>query len=512
MRQESGPKDLVLATRETARARGSDPGGVAERLANFSRALRPIVGYLLLPNLVFAALARFNYAVRPLVNLDYIGLGLLAPFVGRATTVAMYAILLLLDLVATFAPAYHMHFAEALRSVGNLVHLNAQFAFPFTFLIIAVAVAFAVLATAASGAAREGVLIQRWVLVSLALVFAVADLVGGTNRYSFSRTAVVPINVATSAVARTVLAVKHTFLERRGTDRGGQKVRSATSPLLDSLLPGSVAPGDSTSPNVAVIIVESLGLFVSDSANAVLRSPFLGPQIRHRYTVNVGDVPFEGSTTSAEFRELCGMRMDFQEATPPALEACLPSYFASHGFHTVAIHGFTRMFFDRQRWYPMLGFQELIFAEDSALQETRKCGMVFRGVCDTDAGRLVADRLRAHGSHTKQFIYWLTLNSHLPVDEESAEGSTLDCATLSEGFRHNDVCILMRLLYLIDSTVARIAADPALPPTRFFIVGDHTPPFIVRSKRDLFVTGRVPFVELSPRVSKIISPRFSKIR
>lgn len=99
----------------------------------------------------------------------------------------------------------------------------------------------------------------------------------------------------------------------------------------------------------------------------------------------------------------------------------------------------------------------------------------------------------------RRFIYWLTLSSHLPIDRAGAEGSTLDCSQVGVGRRFRDACALMQMHRLVAEEVAAIAVDPALPPTRFVLVGDHPPPFVSRDTRAEFAVDEVPFIELIPK-------------
>ena len=55
------------------------------------------------------------------------------------------------------------------------------------------------------------------------------------------------------------------------------------------------------------------------------------------------------------------------------------------------------------------------------------------------------------------------------------------------------------LHYQLHQSIARLAMDANLPPTRFIVVGDHMPPFIMLAERGLYDDGHVPFVDLIPR-------------
>jgi hypothetical protein len=59
------------------------------------------------------------------------------------------------------------------------------------------------------------------------------------------------------------------------------------------------------------------------------------------------------------------------------------------GYTTTAVHGFFSGMFDRNRWYPRIGFKNMHFGEALTPQMKREYGRTFRGACDAD---LPADR------------------------------------------------------------------------------------------------------------------------
>jgi hypothetical protein len=136
--------------------------------------------------------------------------------------------------------------------------------------------------------------------------------------------------------------------------------------------------------------------------------------------------------------------------------------------------------------------------EDSVFADfDRRCGTVFRGVCDEDVATVFADQLKVSPGQ-RRFVYWLTLDSHLPVLETAPRSSDFACGSDINARRSKDLCTLMRTVFRLHTTVAAIALDPDLPPTMFVIVGDHAPPFVAPSKRELFSRDRVPYVVLRP--------------
>jgi phosphoglycerol transferase MdoB-like AlkP superfamily enzyme len=72
-----------------------------------------------------------------------------------------------------------------------------------------------------------------------------------------------------------------------------------------------------------------------------------------------------------------------------------------------------RNLFKRGLWYPNIGFEKREFEKDLRQAGARRCGGVFAGACDRDIPAHIGNTLRAAEKPT--FLYWLTLNSHLPV-------------------------------------------------------------------------------------------------
>jgi phosphoglycerol transferase MdoB-like AlkP superfamily enzyme len=184
------------------------------------------------------------------------------------------------------------------------------------------------------------------------------------------------------------------------------------------------------------------------------------------------------------------------------LPECLPKILRSRGFETLSFHGNTEALFERSRWYPDLGFDLSYFAENLGLKgggARPECGVLIRGICDSEMARLVQRELKRSGTRPK-FVYWLTLSSHLPVDAVLARDSEFDCATSATLKDEPGPCGLERILHRVHQQIARVALDPELPPTRFIVVGDHAPPFLEVAERVLYSADRVPYADLVPLI------------
>ena len=208
-----------------------------------------------------------------------------------------------------------------------------------------------------------------------------------------------------------------------------------------------------------------------------------------------GETTYFNSTTAGEMRELCGRWSDYYEVLDAADDSCLPARLAEAGYETKAYHSFTGSFFDRTQWYPNIGFQQQQFAEDLVQRGTRECGGVFPGVCDRDVPALLAQDLKA--ADKPQFVYWLTVNAHLPVPP----GMNLDvgrCERISPALAEDYpmICRQFSLFDQMDRAIITEITASDFPPTDILIVGDHMPPYYDRHHRSQFAPDRVPWLLL----------------
>jgi hypothetical protein len=250
--------------------------------------------------------------------------------------------------------------------------------------------------------------------------------------------------------------------------------------------------------SVIYIIVESMGYLNDVNARELISSPLKDAAIQQRYDVTSGHSGYYGSTTSGEMRELCDTRTPYQQLTKELAGQCLPAQLHRRGYETLAFHAFSGEMFDRTGWYPVLGFDHMTFSERLLPKLKRTCGSAFPGACDTDVARVIAT---AAAKTTKpKFIYWLTLNTHIPVAPGYAE-SNFNCANRSDRivFQRADVCRMGELWHDLFGAIAKLALDPALAPAEIMIVGDHAPPLWSRAGREMFLPGQVAWYRLTPK-------------
>lgn len=249
--------------------------------------------------------------------------------------------------------------------------------------------------------------------------------------------------------------------------------------------------------NLLIVMVEAMGEPRDPAMKRRLDTMWLRPELAGRYTMSSGVTDYYGSTTSGEIRELCGRWGDYPEIEGSQPD-CLPAILRQRGYETHAFHAFQPGFFERSDWYPLIGFERMTFGQDLLNQGASYCPNVFPGACDRDLPRFIGAELRKGGK--PKFVYWLTLNSHLPIIANRELG-TQACEAQDPG-RDPDLPMVCRLFALWGDTagsLARLLADPALPPTDVLIVGDHMPPFTQQKARIQFDPGHVPWYYLRDR-------------
>jgi hypothetical protein len=179
--------------------------------------------------------------------------------------------------------------------------------------------------------------------------------------------------------------------------------------------------------------------------------------------------------------------------------SCLPNQLKSNGYTTIALHDFLGGMFEREEWYPKVGFDRKLFGDEIIKTTHRSCGAVFRGACDADLAPVIADVSRQAARTGKpRIIYWLTLNTHIPVAPNEAM-IDFHCTLENNGFGVPRVCRMAELWHDVFTVVAKIARDPAIGPADILVVGDHAPPLWSKRGRAEFEPGQVAWFRLQPR-------------
>ncbi|HXD46770.1 MAG TPA: sulfatase-like hydrolase/transferase [Pseudolabrys sp.] len=451
-------------------------GGPAETCALWRRAAAALrspnalllAGGLILPNLLslvtHTSLVDIGLPPRPGAIILYATLAILARRIPFAVTAALYAGLLCFDLVRTLSLMFGLAPAELVAALDQARRIQF-FASPLYLTLIG-ALALATLAALACLHRRD-----MLVRANIALLLSGALCVATVDYFS---------NVSPH----------YQFGSMFGHD---QPVQSAAE------VSGFNAVAGARGNNVVVVIVESLGYLTDAAARERIAAPLYDSALARDYAVTEGHTVYYGSTTSGEMRELCNTRAFYSDYVGQYGYSCLPDLLDRRGYTSIAVHGFAGGMFEREQWYPRVGFDRELFGGDLVKTTQRVCGSAFRGACDADLAPAIAaaSRQAARGGKPR-FIYWLTLNTHIPVAPGEAR-TDFHCRRDAGGFGAPTVCHMAELWHDVFKAVADIARDPAVGPADILIVGDHAPPLWSRRGRGQFAPGQVAWYRLQPR-------------
>jgi hypothetical protein len=440
---------------------------------------------LVLSNAPFWLLSSIYYLNRPVLSVDglFICIALYRFRVPMITVLLMAWIfdgLLSLSLIFRFPSA--LDFVEAAKFLPQLQitrFLSAEFVLVIVpFIIFALAILYL-----RNVRARPSWPITLGVIVPL----IVLDAVNGTSAISRANVQLIKANIAGSAVTTLVSSY----------------LRTPSSTLPRRLAPNEsigheagVVPWLASDPRhtALIVVVESLGLPLDPHLHEWIAAQLLNATSPSEYDVQELAVPYLGKTVDGELRTLCGLAGDVSRVTPQAAVAdCIPAQVSILGIPTVALHGFSHRMFSRDQWWPTLGFQKTLFAEELRKQHPPECGGGFRGVCDATVIE-AATKLLSTGE--ARLAYVLTLNTHLPIGPGPVPaGLSKLCATAGTP---DDVCHLLAgaatALSAIRDQVAKLEVKPMI-----VVVGDHAPPFASTKSRLLFDQHNVPGWILRPR-------------
>jgi phosphoglycerol transferase MdoB-like AlkP superfamily enzyme len=463
------------------------------------RAYLPLLTVFALPNLIFAFLHVILPVRRAWISIDYLALGFFVCwFRGKKLYVAVIAVLLFCaDAICSFSQIYYFNFATAIRYLKDLRQVSLWLVAPLALALLAVAGAVAWMGCAAD--MRKESRHASLLLGAASVLLVPIWLARGVLADSWTQQG--PEVLVGSSLATEISESMALFtpLEER------QKAQSAAYHAAPAL-----AYGDGSSPqNVLIILEESLGGLKNEADQDAVLAPLLSPEVKAWYTLRRGTVAFFGGTVGGEMRELCDSVLGPDDNTPDTLRECLPWKFRKLGYRTIGVHGFTKKMFDRQNWYRRIGFQELIFREELSAKLKGVCGSAFPGNCDTEVAPYIGDLIAAHRNQ-RLFIHWMTLTSHLPVDDKTAASSQFPCENFDYTRRYHEICNVVRVQFETNQAIAKLVLRPDLPPMTVIIAGDHAPPFMTNQLRAFYQQDRVPYIILEPKPTAGTTPNIAR--
>lgn len=136
---------------------------------------------------------------------------------------------------------------------------------------------------------------------------------------------------------------------------------------------------------------------------------------------------FGGGTCDVEFEALTGFSMEHLPAGSKPYQQhvthnmfSLPNYLKEQGYNTLAIHGYYRKYWSRDKAYPNLGIDRFIAAEDFVNPE-RKRSYYWRGglISDAEMSRRIIEEFENRDKNSPVFIHAVTMQNHSSYNEKN---------------------------------------------------------------------------------------------
>lgn len=464
--------------------------------------LRLLGGYLVvnLALLGFASLWNLN---RAWFSLDYLLVVLVYVWVSRSLAAGLFGVCLLADFVRMLVPL----FFYTSQAFSAQFWLREVLHWPTRMLVVGGLAAGLLLAAMIWFVRRYRLMrtnrrAATMVALTLAVTLVLLDWINGTSSRAIGDANLFSANLASSpayliaaATRETISGTPATFtplpLEASATGRyvlGQLPAGNTNGGDMKTLLAQAQLPG-----KILLIVAESLSVRADDPDMLRWRRPFAA--VTNRYTIEAGKLDWSGSTLRGEFRELCWTAKDGIHIGE--VPDSLPKILAGMGYETVFVHGFFSGMYDRKIIHPRLGFARLIFLEEFQQQMDQPlAGTLFSGARDSYTAEVVRQTFHQPG---RQFIEWLTLSAHVPIDVGYAKELATPTERAAQGeqpasvWGHTVICT--RLM----EHIAQIAADPAFGEGDIIIVGDHPVPLQDARSQRYYEPGKIPFLILRHR-------------
>ncbi len=457
------------------------------------------LAYLILPNLPLLLLRKkLTLVPHGVINLECLLVGTLSLFIPRS----LVFVLLVLEIIGSFAYeicySFQFRLVDLLTASKSLPYLSSARVIEFVAAVVAVLVVAAVVAF---GVPRSHHRMQTSLILLLTVTLVAGlDFLDGTNPYAYAD--VMKASHRLSIAPWLTLGVRGEFFAKVDSDSTVGNLSfmdSASAAIMGQIQRTGKRPVGARA-NVVLVVVESWGLFSDAGMANKLAAPYDDPQLRSAYDVSSGTAPFDGLTVPGEGRELCHSHLGFGilRAANAERDSCLPREFSALGYESSAIHGYAGKVFQREKWYRQLGFSRMWFRSELYQENLPECPGVYPGACDWAIAPWIGKRLLSETSGKPQFVYWVTLNSHIPVPEHPELPADRLCSSAPELQNSKALCSWFRIVHAVHASVVHLAIQQASQPTIFVVVGDHSPPFSQPRLREQFSQTVVPYVVLRP--------------
>ncbi|WP_205513122.1 sulfatase-like hydrolase/transferase [Longitalea arenae] len=445
---------------------------------------------LILPNLLFWVLELKFSLTRGLFVIEYLLIACLYPYINRRLFIAVWMLFAVYDMFFSTTSLFFLDFIEIAHALTKMPAMPLFDLLKWAALVVLfLAVIFGLLTLLMRYDKQYRVMHIRflWPLILVCFTFnSEGPFKSWAAPFSSSKK-----SIASAPAWPFMKAVQHAIV--KSTAKRNIEVLGSAAKKVFEIPTGEPAKKE------ALILVESWGLLTDNDLQQEVQQPLFDLARDSQYAIKTGSTAYKYLTQAGEFRELTGYVFHYYQVKDSWVkENSLLIKKQQQGYHVIGIHGNTGRFYRRQVLWPILGVQEMYFSENFAGMSMPMCGSeAFRGVCDTAINTWLLNMMNKQRER-KEFYYWVTLNTHLPLVEiHDKEYQRFAEKWKQQGITENILQIAYQH-YLLFKDLADKLSRPGSPKAHILLVGDHAPPFLDAADRKLFSDQLVPFIELIP--------------
>lgn len=455
--------------------------------------LGAVVLMLVLPNIIFWIVSPGVYLIRGVFVMEYFILACLYPYISRKLFITLWLLFAIYDMVYSSTSLFFMGFAEIIHALAKLPKI------PFTsfllwtgLLLLLLSLTWLLVRLLIRYNKTVPFLHPRFILPLLfvCLIIDFFNPQGRNKRWAL-------LSVHRNIVSTPSWSFINTFrfsLKKQQIEKTEKNYLGSIAQKVFDKVPHSVED-----KKELLVMVESWGLLKDKDLHNEVLKPMYDLLHKQQYRINEGANRYRYLTQAGELREITGYLSYYYQADNEFnKQNSLFFKKQQQGYHVVGVHGFSYEFYNRQRIWPELGIQEMYFSDKLKEASLPECGnQFFTGICDTAICTWLLNYAKKQPDR-KEFFYWVTLNTHLPLEERTDN----DYKQFAKKWEQKGIKDkILQLAYqhkLLFGYLAKQLSDPVSPKVHVLLVGDHAPPFIDPDERNMYDNNNVPWVELRP--------------
>lgn len=431
-------------------------------------------------------------SVRADIMYDYILVGLLISLrVNNVVVWLSFALITILDVTSIVSETFLFTMVEFVKSFqfsSLYATTSLQYVLIFAF-VVYIALNYYAIRKFTNYRQIPRLQLSFFFIVYFVLVYGLDFLNGQSviNRSAAKYLAISDSNIGESCIKNTAQLI---FNLTVNTFRPKLLTKSKTFETFSS----------DTTGNQFLIILESWGLPKNKMDWEKLQRVLAKVAMENNWTSKSGAVPFKGSTTYGELRELLNASGDYRYFLNKDSSKLFKSIFEikkDHGYKTLAAHSFTGKMFERSIWWKNVGVDSLIFLEtlvskNGFSRENLNYSNPFTSLNDEETFRAVVSL--SGSSQQKVFVYLLTENTHLPYYSKTGSNRYFDQLGYSSKLSDEANNQIKRIMELLSFFIVNLGKENW---SKVLIVGDHMPPFFKESDRSFYSSKYVPYIQLN---------------